>query len=50
VGIFTSLLIPEPKRKTLEEMTGEDHWLNVEVPSNGDAGLSGANSDAEKNV
>lgn len=49
VGIFTSLLIPETKRKTLEELTGEDHWLNMEVPAN-DNNLSGTNSDNEKAV
>ena len=36
LGIFTTLLIPETKRKTLEELTGEDSWMNVETPaSNG---------------
>jgi MFS transporter, PHS family, inorganic phosphate transporter len=28
VGIFTSLLIPETKRKTLEQLTGEDEYYN----------------------
>jgi hypothetical protein len=44
VGIFLSFLIPETKRRTLEEMTGEDHYLRMEVPQNG------ANSDNEKAV
>ena len=26
LGIFTTLLIPETKRKTLEELSGEDHY------------------------
>jgi MFS transporter, PHS family, inorganic phosphate transporter len=52
VGCFTTLLIPETKRKTLEELTGEDHWLNMEVPANGDhsANLYGSNSENEKAV
>jgi MFS transporter, PHS family, inorganic phosphate transporter len=33
LGIFTTLLIPETKRKTLEELTGEDSWMNVETPA-----------------
>lgn len=46
VGVFTSLLIPETKRKTLEELTGEDHWLNNETPGNGthSGNISGSNS------
>ena len=32
-GIFSSLLIPETKRKTLEELTGEDHWITSETPA-----------------
>lgn len=28
VGIFTTLLIPETKRKTLEELSGEDEYDN----------------------
>ena len=44
VGIFTSLLIPETKRKTLEELTGEDQHYE-----SGDH--SGADSvDVEKTV
>lgn len=35
LGIFTSLLIPETKRKTLEELTGEDHWLHIETTPSG---------------
>ena len=34
LGIFTTLLIPETKRKTLEELTGEDSWSDTETPSN----------------
>jgi hypothetical protein len=30
------LLIPETKRKTLEELTGEDHWITTEGAGNGD--------------
>lgn len=46
VGIFTTLLIPETKRKTLEELTGEDHWLNMQTPANGtnSGNISGSNS------
>lgn len=51
VGVFLTFLIPETKRKTLEELTGEDHWLHMEVPSNDDhANLSGSNSENEKAV
>lgn len=50
VGIFTSLLIPETKRKTLEELTGEDHWLNMEVPTSRDNGNLSADNDNEKAV
>ena len=49
VGIFLSFLIPETKRKTLEELTGEDVWMNAhkEIPL---SGVSGTNSDNEKEV
>jgi len=51
VGVFLTFLIPETKRKTLEELTGEDHWLHMEVPANGDhTNLSGSNSENEKAV
>jgi PHS family inorganic phosphate transporter-like MFS transporter len=51
VGVFLTFLIPETKRKTLEELTGEDHWLHMEVPTDGDhANLSGSNSENEKAV
>jgi hypothetical protein len=47
VGVFLTLLIPETKRKTLEELTGEDHWLHMEVPANGDLeNLSGSDEKA----
>ena len=46
VGIFTSLLIPETKRRTLEEMTGEDHWLNIET--GGATSMEGNYEDPEK--
>lgn len=29
LGCFTTLLIPETKRKTLEEMSGEDEAVSV---------------------
>lgn len=45
VGVFLSFLIPETKRKTLEELTGEDHWLHMEVPANGDPNLSGSENE-----
>jgi PHS family inorganic phosphate transporter-like MFS transporter len=48
VGVFLTFLIPETKRKTLEELTGEDHWLHMEVPAN--ENLSGSNSENEKAV
>jgi PHS family inorganic phosphate transporter-like MFS transporter len=41
VGIFTSMLIPETKRKTLEQLTGEDQYLiddDAHVPANGSNG------------
>jgi PHS family inorganic phosphate transporter-like MFS transporter len=47
LGIFTSLLIPETKRKTLEELTGEDHWLRIETAPNG-GNLSESISENEK--
>lgn len=52
VGIFTSMLIPETKRKTLEELTGEDHYYNDDAAANDRSGdLSGSNSlEPEKNV
>jgi MFS transporter, PHS family, inorganic phosphate transporter len=42
VGIFTSLLIPETKRKTLEELTGEDHYYYNDSPVNGHHSLAGS--------
>ncbi|KAF4614368.1 hypothetical protein G7Y89_g15369 [Cudoniella acicularis] len=32
-GIFTTLLIPETKRKTLEELAGEFHFTNADLPA-----------------
>ena len=33
-GVFTTLLIPETKRKTLEELSGEDYYNNPSVEMN----------------
>jgi len=46
------MLIPETKRKTLEELTGEDHYYSDDAAANGRSGdLSGSNSlEPEKNV
>lgn len=33
-GVFTTLLIPETKRKTLEELSGEDYYNNPAVEMN----------------
>jgi len=44
VGVFTTLLIPETKRKTLEELTGEDSYYNTDINSGADS------VDAEKAV
>jgi len=30
------LLIPETKRKTLEDLTGEDHWITTGTAGDGD--------------
>lgn len=42
-GIFTSLLIPETKRKTLEELSGE-----MKTPRSGDLAMNEITRDAEK--
>jgi hypothetical protein len=33
-GVFTTLLIPETKRKTLEELSGEDYYNNPTIEMN----------------
>jgi MFS transporter, PHS family, inorganic phosphate transporter len=48
-GIFTSLLIPETKRKRLEELTGEDHWITSESTGTG-ANRAESGSEDEKVV
>jgi len=48
VGIFTSLLIPETKRKSLEELTGEAHYYDIEQSINGH--MAPHSVEAEKNV
>jgi MFS transporter, PHS family, inorganic phosphate transporter len=52
LGIFTTLLIPETARKTLEDLAGEYDGLNAQSMVGG-AGKAGSDSDgvvAEKDI
>lgn len=53
LGIFTTLLIPETARKTLEDLAGEYDGLNRETMVGGGAVKAGSESDgvaAEKDI